>query len=798
MKAIIMAGGEGKRLRPITCTMPKPMVPVLNRPIVEYAMELLRKHGITNAVYTLHYMGKVIREYVGDGSKWGMKCSFAESEKALGTAGSVRQAAGDEPERIIVLSGDGITDIDLTELINEHEKSSAPLTIALKMVKNPSEYGIAILNENGDIERFIEKPEKSEVFSDLANTGIYIIEPEVIEMIPKDMEFDFSKDLFPLMMKRNMRIHGCKVNGYWCDVGDIAELRRAQADMLSGKCRFSTPATNYAGIYVEANAQISDSATLIPPCYIGSGVQIADKVTIEPYSVVGNNAVIESGATVKRSIIFENAVIRSGAELRGTVVCESAHIDSKASLYEGSTIGAHTHIGAGVTVRPGVGIWPDKEIEGGFNCDDNYVWGNSVRKVEFEDSSICGYADVQLTPEAALRLGAAFASRFSLPARAAVCCDGSPVSVVLKHAVVSGIASQGVDVIVANPMSRSAFGFTVARSGCKGGIYIQGGLDRKTALVVFDESGIEAPKDFMRSVKASFIFGEQKPSTAAELGVISQSNGMEDVYETYLLQQVDAEMMAKTKKILRLDTDEQTFRSVSRAILRLGWRVERSYGQRIAPVLYEDEIAITKFKNGMLAVSVDGMVADEKKIIAVIAANAADSGEMDRFALPVSFAEEYRSELRRRGAELYFSAEQDGKIRRAAMENNAYYPPLYEEDAMILKLCELFAKGRLGMYIEQMPVLYSVERSIQTGGRDIGRLFRRFVDGEKQMDRELIDGVRLKFDTGWVIVKPGKGRTSSFKIVAGSSREEYAQELCDVYTEKLKSINERDEQSDGI
>lgn len=793
MKAIIMAGGEGKRLRPITCTMPKPMVPVLNRPIVEYTMELLKKHGITDAVYTLHYMGETIRNYVGDGSRWGLKCSFAESDKPLGTAGSVRQAVEDAPERIIVLSGDGITDIDLTELIDEHEKSGAPVTIALKMVKNPGEYGIAVLDKKGDIERFIEKPDKSEVFSDLANTGIYIIEPEVVEMIPKDKEFDFSKDLFPMVMEKKMRIHGCRVNGYWCDVGDIAELRRAQADMLNGKCKFYTSAMNYAGIFVEANAQISDSATLIPPCYIGSGVQIADKVIIEPYSVIGSNAIIESGTTVKRSIIFENAVIRSNAELRGTVVCENAHVDSRASLYEGSTIGAGTHIGTGVTVRPGVGIWPDKEIEGGFNCEDNFVWGNSVRRVEFEDSSIRGYADIQLTPEAALRLGAAFASRFTLPARAAVCCDGSQVSVVLKHSVISGIASQGVDVVAVNTMSRSAFGFTIAQSGCEGGIYVEGGSGRETALIVFDKTGIEAPKELMRSIKASFIFGEQKPSTAAELGVISQSNGMEDVYETRLTQQVDAELLRNARKILRLDTDEQTFRIVSRVVLRLGWKVERAYGQRIAPVLYEDEIAITKFKNGMLAASVDGMVADERKIMAVIAANAIDNGEMSKFALPVSFAEEYREELKRRGAELIFSAEQEGKIKRAAMNNNAYYPPLYEEEAMILKLCEIFAKGKLAGYIEQMPVLYSVERSIQAGGRDVGRILRRFVDGENQADKELIDGVKLKFDTGWVIVKPGRGKTSSFRIVAGSSSEEYARELCDIYTEKLKNINDSNE-----
>lgn len=792
MKAIIMAGGEGKRLRPITCTMPKPLVPVLNRPIVDYTMELLKKHGITEATYTLHYMSDVIKDHVGDGSAWGMHCNYSCSEKSLGTAGSVREAVGEANERLIVLSGDGITDVDITSAIHAHENSGASVTIVLKNVDEPTEYGVAIVDESGMVTRFIEKPEQSEVFSDLANTGIYILEPEAVRMIPQGVEFDFSKQLFPKIMDAGMKIFGYKMDGYWCDVGDISEYRRAQKDMLDGKCSFQTTAKNYNGIYIEANAKISDNATLIPPCYIGSGVSIGDGVLIEPYTVIGSGASIESGSSIKRSIIFDDVKIRRNVEIRGAVVCENAHIDDRASMYEGSTIGAETHLGVGVSVLPNVSIWPGKDIEGGFSCRDNIVWGNSARRAEIDGSHIRGYMDNQLTPEAALRLGAAYASRFKPPARLAICADGSQVSVILKHSIISGVASQGVDAVVVNPLSKSAFALTIAESGCIGGMYVEGNDSHGAVITVYDKNGIEASGDIMRSIKASFIFGEQKPSVDSELGLITQSNGMEDIFENRLLQMVDSEALRGNPKTLRLNSPEQFGNSITRILLRLGWRVENMRNsQKLIPAHDQNTLSVAVDSNGMMSMAAKDAVADEQAIMAMIAAEAIDRANIKRVVLPATIAEEYRDVLKAKGVELYFAPEEKGKLRRVAFEKNAYYAPLHEQEAKVLKLCEMFSKGELLQYYNEMPVLYSAERRITTTRRDMGRMLRSLVDGERKNEHELIDGLRLKLDTGWVVVHPSAGRTAAFRVVAGSSSSEYAKELCDIYTEKLNKIRDK-------
>ena len=372
MKAVIMAGGDGRRLRPLTCTKPKPLIPLLNRPILDYTMDLLAKHNINEAVFTLHYLGDMIKKHIGSGGAWGISASYSEPGRKLGTAGSVRAALGGishgstsdgessggqiaqkgAGESVLVLSGDGITDIDLSAVIRAHEQSDAAATIVLKRVAEPTEYGVALLDENGTIKGFLEKPERSEVFSDYANTGIYILNSDALELIPKDTDFDFSKDLFPEMLRRGMKIRGHVTDAYWCDIGDIAQYRQAQQDMLNGKCAFSTIAKDCGGVLIEPNANISGRAKLIPPCYIGSGARIADGVCIEPYSVVGSASSIEDGASVKRSVLFERSHIRFDSELRGAVVCEDAKIDERVSLFEGSAIGAGTHVGAGVTVLP--------------------------------------------------------------------------------------------------------------------------------------------------------------------------------------------------------------------------------------------------------------------------------------------------------------------------------------------------------------------------------------------------------------------------------------------------------------
>lgn len=800
MRAVIMAGGEGRRLRPITCTMPKPMVPLLNKPIVDYTMELLKRHGIHEAVYTLHYMGEKIKQHVGDGSAWGLRCTYAESESPLGTAGSVKQAVKETDEDILVLSGDGITDVDLSAVIKAHEASGAEATIVLKKVPSPTEYGVALLDDEGSIVRFIEKPEQSEVFSDLANTGIYILSRRALNLIPDRTEFDFSKQLFPEMLNQGMMLKGFITESYWCDIGDISEYRRAQRDMLDGRVRFETIARNYSGIYYEPNAHISDSAVLIPPCYIGSGVSIGDEAIIEPYTVIGSGSVVERGSSLKRSILFDNVRIRREAQIRAAVVCENAHIDDRASLYEGSTIGAGTHVGAGVSVLPNVSIWPEKELEGGLSCRDNIVWGNPINRIGISGSCIKGYTDTGLTPETALRIGAAYASKLRSPAKVAVCSDGSQSAVMLVYALISGITSQGVDVKNVGVLGKSAFSLTVSQLGTDGGLYVEGNENHGSIITLYDSMGIEASQDCLRSVRSAFVMGEQKPRVDVELGIVSRAEGMEEMFENRLSRLLDTDALRRNPKTLRINANEQIVRCVTGILLRLGWNVESLRKEsRLIPVQDENTLAILQDSNGALSLSFQNggksIIMDEQEIITALSVDAIEHAGMKQLVLPVTLPEEYRSCLKTHGADLLFAPEDSTKLRRAAFERGHYYAPLYEREAGIMKLAELFATGELAKIHTSLPKIHSSENRVPASRNDIGRMLRSLAESERNSDRELVDGLRLRLDSGWVVVKPYLGRTASFRIVAGAASGEYAKELCDIYTEKLERIRDNKEDS---
>ncbi|WP_078379706.1 nucleotidyltransferase family protein [Sutcliffiella halmapala] len=235
MKAVILAGGKGSRLLPLTKKLPKPLVPLLNKPVMEYSIELLKKHGITDIIVTLQYLGDKIMSYFGDGSKWGVNLTYQIEDFALGTAGSVKNTEQLLDEPFIVISGDALTDFDLIDGLVFHLQKRALLTVFMKEVKNPTKFGIIQTNDDGQIQRFLEKPQKEQEFSRVVNTGIYIVDPLVLSFMEKDKPYDFSKEIFPKLIENNMGLYGYKSKGYWKDIGSHEDYRQAQYDMLEHK-----------------------------------------------------------------------------------------------------------------------------------------------------------------------------------------------------------------------------------------------------------------------------------------------------------------------------------------------------------------------------------------------------------------------------------------------------------------------------------------------------------------------------------------------------------------------------------
>ncbi|MEN6581452.1 MAG: nucleotidyltransferase family protein, partial [Armatimonadota bacterium] len=235
MKAVVMAGGEGSRLRPLTCRCPKPLVSVANKPVMQHIIELLKRHGVNDVVATLYYLADEIVGYFGDGADFGVNLSYSVEDTPLGTAGSVKNAeAMLRDGTFIIISGDALTDIDLTAACDFHRSRGAVATLILKRVSNPLEYGVVVTDDNGGIQRFLEKPSWGEVFSDTVNTGIYILEPEVFDLMEPGRNYDFSQDIFPQLLRTGRPIYGYISDGYWCDIGNLDACLQANYDALNG------------------------------------------------------------------------------------------------------------------------------------------------------------------------------------------------------------------------------------------------------------------------------------------------------------------------------------------------------------------------------------------------------------------------------------------------------------------------------------------------------------------------------------------------------------------------------------
>lgn len=402
-----MAGGAGTRLRPLTCDLPKPMVPVLNRPIAEHIINLLKRHRITEVIATLHYVPDIMRDYFQDGHEFGVKMHYAvEEEQPLGTAGCVKNVEELLTETFVVISGDSITDFDLAAAIAFHREKGSKATLVLTRVPNPVEFGVVITEENGQISRFLEKPSTSEIFSDTVNTGTYILEPEVLKYLPENEECDFSKDLFPLLLDRGEPMYGYIADGYWCDVGHLDAYRKAQYDALARKVHVEYSYEERSpGIWIGHNTFIDDSATISPPAMIGDNCRIGARVHIEPGTVIGDNVTVGADSDLKRPILWNGVVLGDEVQLRACTVVRGSRVDRRAHILEGAVVGALSTVEEEAHIGTGVRIWPNKRIEAGAIVNINLIWGSTAQRNLFGQRGVSGLANIDITPEFAVKLG---------------------------------------------------------------------------------------------------------------------------------------------------------------------------------------------------------------------------------------------------------------------------------------------------------------------------------------------------------------------------------------------------------
>jgi mannose-1-phosphate guanylyltransferase/phosphomannomutase len=548
MKAVIMAGGSGTRLRPLTSHLPKPMVPVAGQPMAEHIVRLLKKHNMKDIIFTLHYLPDSIKDYFTDGAQWGVNIKYSVEEgRPLGTAGCVKAIQDVLDETFIVISGDGLTDIDLTAAVKFHKEKKSKATLVLKRVENPLEYGVVITDNDGRIQRFVEKPGASEIFSDTVNTGIYILDPEVMLYVIMGREQDFSNDLFPLLLLRNEPMYGYVDEGYWCDVGNLAVYRQAHIDILDGKVDLDLDMPQIEpSVWVGEGSQIDSSVRLQPPVLIGRNCRIGKDAVIEPHTVLGDNVVVQEKASLKHPVIWNNCYVGSEAALRGCIVCNNATIHRSAEILEGAVIGATSSIGQEAQVMPDVRIWPDKVVDAGARVTMSVIWGTKAPRNLFGANGVLGLANIEITPEFAVKLAAAYGATLK-SGPILVSRDYWAVSRMISRAVVSGLMSVGVEVQNLEAMPLPISRYYVKTQRASGLIHCRVSQREigKMRIEFYDSEGVAITKAMERKIESTYFKEDFPRCLPSDVGVISYPSRVREYYMAEFLNHVKGQVFEK-------------------------------------------------------------------------------------------------------------------------------------------------------------------------------------------------------------------------------------------------------------
>ncbi len=546
MKAVVMAGGFGTRIQPLTHSLPKPMLPIMNRPMMEHIIVKLRDElGIREFVILLYFKPETIRDYFRDGSDWGIKIDYVLPDDDYGTAGAVKCAQEYlEDENFVIVSGDLVTDFDFREITEAHRRKASKLTIALTPVEDPLQFGVVITDEEDRIEKFLEKPGWGEVFSDTINTGIYIIEPEMLEYIPAETNFDFAKDLFPLLMDEGITLYGPQVKGYWRDVGNPHSYRDVYGDILGGKVRF-----DFSGYHIEpdsdtlyaADRGAFDHVDCKGAVIAGRNVVIGNNVRLHNV-VIGDNVRIGDDVTIHNCVLWNDIAIGSGSKLCRSVICDHNRLGTRTVIKEGAIIAENCDILDDVTIEKDVIVWPDKVIEEGAIVSNNVVWGSKYRSSIFEEGTVRGRTNIELSCEMSTKLAEALGTMLPLGSRVYVSRDYHRSSRMLKRAFLGGLLSSGVNAVDITYMPSAAMRYHLAHHDDIGaGVHFRQSISDKThtEILFFTEEGLRIDTNTAKSIERVFFRENFRRVDPDDIGEITEAEFLEREYKEEILRHLD-------------------------------------------------------------------------------------------------------------------------------------------------------------------------------------------------------------------------------------------------------------------
>ena len=774
MKAIIMAGGEGTRLRPLTCDCPKPMIKLMNRPVMQYALALLRQHGIHEIAATLGYLPDAIEDYFGGGDAFGVDLRYYIEKTPLGTAGGVKQASAFLDETFVVLSGDGITDLDIAAAARFHRQKGALATLVLKRADNPLDYGVVLTDADGRVKSFHEKPDWSEVVSDTVNTGIYILEPEALGHIPEGRPWDFGHDLFPAMVKAGLPVFGYVMEGYWCDIGDVRAYLAAHADAMEGRIHVEGLLPRTGRVAQLPGAVVDRAAVLEGPCLIGPGAKVLAGAYVGPYSVIGPDCVVGEDASVKRAVLWQGARLERGAQARGCVLGAGAVLGEGAQAYEESALGTGAALGERAVLLPGVKLWPGKRGADGERLEANLVWG-SRREPGFSAGTLTLAASPAQAARAAQALAAALDFRELLLGR-----RSGGAAEALWHATAAGAMAQGVRVLDAGeclpPQLRRA-------QSALGGPWAA--LVTGDGIIPLNPAGAELTTRQQRAVTARLARQDFNPPFSAATPAILPAGPTDAAYVAWAANRYAADP-EKSPPVALFAGDGRALDLAERAFLRAGLRVRR--GDIADPSLAPGEIgvALDDTAEAFTLSEEDGTLSEGESQL-LLAWTALERGE-EALLLPVQATRAVKVLAQARGARVEFMGGEGALWLNALAER---FPAQFtlQRDGIAGALMALSALAEAGLTLADwrrgMPAVSRRSRSVPIPLSQTGRVLRTLAQRER--DIELGGGMRLRRGDGWAWICPDE-RRAAFRIVTEAASAETARELCDFCERELRRI----------
>lgn len=767
MKAVILAGGEGKRLMPLTTDSPKPMTPLFNKPVMEYLLDSLSKAGFTEAVIAVRFLSEVITHFFGSSYK-GINLRYSEETVPRGTAGAVKDAAKNFNEAFFVLSGDGVFNFDFNGIADFHRAAESKFTVVCKEVKDPGEYGLVNKDEENHIISFAEKPGWNRTCGNLANTGVYFVDPEVLEFIPDEGNIDFANDIFPEILKQGLPFFAYKETGYWCDIGSPAAYKECHRDIFDKKVNISIDEVKN-GIYTSVPMP-NGNYTVIPPVYLGKNITIEDEAVIGPYTVIGDGCTIGKKAAIRKSVLQNKVYCGNDTLVSDSIICDSASIKNGCRIFENAVVGQRTVIGDNSTVGSSVVISADKVISKNTIVSENITDGFNNGDI-VENGIISGAAFTEISPVVAASLGAAFGS-VKNGKYIAVGCDGRNSSRSVLSALCAGMIASGANVWNIGHAFSAEFNFMLTYCGMNGGLYVStdGGI---VNIKIYGEHGLAPDRKTERDINYRFRRSDFTPCNPEHCGSSRDMSYLLPMYRRQL-GLFKSEYYGARSFFIQSKND------------RIKNFCRDFFGRHCT-----DSVGVPMFnisKDGARVSLTDelGDFASYEKLLALCC--------YDEFVMGNDVAVFYDSPkvINRMAFEkgchvLRLCDEDDTKNPDAA---KLYSECIWARDAlfMIVKLIDMSVKYHTDIHglLAKLPVFFVYEKSLSVAenGEHTGDILHYFSDSSIKGQGA---GINIELENGNILLT-ANSRGKNIRILAEALDEETAEEICGEIEDKINSV----------